>query len=97
MRKPCRHGDVVLVPVESLPSGAKDLGHKTVAEGEITGHAHRLTTGTLYEVAGKRYVDAGESDVITHEEHGNAPLSGLYHAFIQREHDDEEEWREVRD
>jgi len=97
MRKPIRHGDVLLTPVDAIPASANKLPHRTVAEGEVTGHAHRLTIGDIYDSDGEWYVSAGDGDTITHEEHGPANLIGDYRIAIQREYDDENEWRQVAD
>ena len=98
MRQSVRHGDVLLTPVDSIPADATPLPHRIVAEGEVTGHAHRLSSGRLLEsTSGQRFVDAGESCEITHEEHNTGTLTGLYLVTIQREYDDENEWSQVAD
>lgn len=45
-----RQGDVLLVPISSIPSAAKNkakskLAPVTLALGEVTGHSHRFATG----------------------------------------------------
>ena len=44
-----RQGDVGLIPVASLPDGAKkvprDKGRIVLAYGEVTGHAHAIYDG----------------------------------------------------
>jgi hypothetical protein len=39
--QPIRQGDVILLPVQET-QGQK-LSHLTLAEGQVTGHSHRLT------------------------------------------------------
>lgn len=97
MRKPCRHGDVPLVPVNEIPENATLRPDNIVARGEVSGHAHRMLTGLVYESGGRTFVDAGEKGIITHEDHGDGELTGMYEAIIQREYDDEKEWRQVAD
>ena len=53
----------------TIPANAKKLDHLILADGEVTGHAHRAATGTLYEVGGALVLDAPENTPITHEEH----------------------------
>jgi hypothetical protein len=37
-----RHGDVLVMSVDSIPADAVADGKMILAEGEVTGHAHRL-------------------------------------------------------
>lgn len=95
-----RHGDVILVEVDKIPAGAVKKGDNVIAEGEATGHAHRIEGGDVFVAGGTMFVGAGSSANLTHEEHKSYE-SGLakanYQRLIQREYDDEEEWREVID
>jgi hypothetical protein len=58
MTQPIRQGDVILIPIVQAAeqvaerSGLKSvLSHLTLAEGEVTGHRHRISAGNaqLYE------------------------------------------------
>ena len=45
-----RQGDVLLLPIASIPAAAKNKAKSrkapvTLAEGEVTGHSHRFLTG----------------------------------------------------
>lgn len=85
-----------------LPTSTKKLPHKTVAEGEVTGHAHRLSgdVALLESPEGDRYLQVGPKGAsLTHEEHGPHTLEpGDYAIDIVREYDPwEEEIRQVRD
>lgn len=99
-RKPIRHGDVILLPVEHAPAG-KALEHLTLAEGEATGHAHRITSGAakLFQFDEKTYLSVqSEIATLSHEEHKALEIPhGDYEIKIQREYDDENEWRQVVD
>lgn len=55
----------------------KKLDHLILAEGEVTGHAHRAGTGTLLEdVNGALVLDTrAGATTITHEEHGEITVS----------------------
>lgn len=85
-----RHGDLLLVQVDEIPQDAKRVRTKTLAEGEATGHHHRLLgPGTLCLTAdGQLYLKApkGGSSVV-HEEHARIDLpAGRYKVVIQREY-----------
>lgn len=74
---------------------------RVVAEGEATGHAHRVSKRARVEVIDgthRRLIATGES-VITHEEHKTLTIKkGTYQTGIVREIDPlEDEIREVRD
>jgi hypothetical protein len=47
--QPIRQGDVILLPTQTLEGQL--LPHLTLAEGEVTGHKHRISDGQaeLYE------------------------------------------------
>ena len=84
-----------------IPAGAKPVTGNVVAEGEVTGHAHRLAgPGTaVYDLAGVRYADAPGGGTVTHEEHGPVSLPrGRYATRIVQEYDHAaEEARAVQD
>jgi len=93
-----RHGDVLIQKVDSV-KGEK-LKHLVLAEGEVTGHAHRITEGEaeLYEANGVLYLSVkSETAALTHEEHKRIDLPmGDYQITIQREYSPEG-WRNVAD
>lgn len=79
MRLIARHGDVYIFAVSrgEVPETAKKTKSRVLAEGEVTGHAHRLTgkvdvfedtDGTLYFVP----LEGGASTI--HEEHTEIPI-----------------------
>jgi len=103
-----RHGDVVLTTDAVIPVGAKEIKPRAVAgkvghilaEGEVTGHAHRIDPEcevTMYEKDGKTYLSVKEEAPLTHEEHHTIDLpAGDYSWQIQREYEPDG-WREVAD
>lgn len=96
-----RHGDVLVRQVSEIPTAAKKRLHLTLAEGEITGHSHRIAevgAATLFEKAGQRYLNVtAEHATLVHEEHGPITLSrGCYLIWQQREYSPQE-IRTVRD
>ena len=52
----------------------KKLNHLILAEGETTGHAHRASSGTLYDNKGVLVLEPSENTRVTHEEHHETPL-----------------------
>ena len=96
--QPIRQGDVILQPTK-LTSGKK-LSHLTLAEGEVTGHSHRITTGNaeLYEKDATIYLKVlSETATLTHEEHKAIKIpQGNWMVNIQREYEPMG-WRYVAD
>ncbi len=93
-----RHGDLLMVAVDRIPATCREIDRDILAEGEVTGHAHRIHGATVLEdgedLTYLRITDEGA--IVTHEEHG--PLSlppGYYRVVHQREYDPYEEaaWR----
>ncbi len=91
-----RQGDVLLVPCDGVPAGAReqvaDEGRVVLAYGEVSGHAHALDadrvryfredgTGQAFlHVPGTAPVD------LKHEEHAPLPVApGTYRVVRQRE------------
>jgi hypothetical protein len=88
-----RQGDVLLVPADAVPEGAKpvgrDAGRVVLAYGEVTGHAHaiRSSAARLLEVDTERYLVTTDAVTLEHEEHGPiAVVPGTYRVVIQREY-----------
>jgi hypothetical protein len=101
--KAYRQGDVLLIlrPAGSIPKTAVKLPHLTLAEGEVTGHAHKISEGQadLFDDAGKKFlrVVAAQGATLVHEEHGKHVLApGDYEVIIQREYEPDG-WRNVAD
>jgi hypothetical protein len=96
-----RHGDLLVSSVDELPPDVKALHHLVLAEGELTGHSHRVAerdAAVLYQSASGLFLHVTD-DVATliHQEHGPIQLStGYYHVWRQREYSPRE-FRFVRD
>ena len=87
-----RQGDVLIKP-EKIPIDATKNEGFILAEGERTGHAHRIIKGQIeiYKnmVVGLMYLKVlSDQAVLAHEEHEdiNLPM-GEYSVKIQREYD----------
>ena len=108
-----RQGDVLLVPVEDVPSRARPITDRrrrlVLAEGEATGHAHvvrgpraRLFAHRSPTFAPTRHYLLVEAEPATlvHEEHDPIRVPpGVYRVVRQREYEPraERNWRAVAD
>jgi hypothetical protein len=96
--QPIRQGDVILQPIEQIVG--KQLSHLTLAEGEVTGHKHRISDGEaeLYERDGTLYLRVlSPMATLTHEEHKAVAIpQGNWMVQIQRQYEPEG-WRYVAD
>ena len=86
-----RQGDVYIETVETIPEGARRLSHCVLAEGEATGHCHRVVEtqyAELLELGNQRFLRVHAGAVtLAHDEH--APLTlpaGSYRVWQQREY-----------
>ncbi len=95
---PIRQGDVILKVVNRIEG--RRLSHLTLAEGEVTGHSHRIADGKaeLYEKDGTLYLKVlSETATLIHEEHKAIDIpQGNWMVRIQREYEPEG-WRYVAD
>jgi hypothetical protein len=91
-----RQGDVLIVPVDSIPGNlapvARENGRIILAHGEATGHAHaiRAEGAALLRDAGPMAVFltvTGESAALEHDGHDTIMLPpGSYRILRQREY-----------
>lgn len=85
-----RQGDVLLLPIHYSKLSGQKLPHLTLAEGEVTGHSHRISTGKaeLYEREGVLYLRVlSEQATLQHEEHQHLNIPrGEWMIHIQREY-----------
>jgi len=94
-----QQGDVLIESIDSIPKKAlkKEAGKKgfILAEGETTGHAHRISADTDVELFQTEidkiismYLDVKEPATITHEEHKHFVIPpGKYTIRQVREYD----------
>lgn len=89
-----RQGDVLIVRVDALPEGtkkpiARESGRIVLAHGEVTGHAHAITTPKVkwINVNGDRYLSSDKPFDVVHEEHSTVKLpAGTFKVIQQREY-----------
>ncbi|WP_427162595.1 hypothetical protein ACQFX9_14230 [Aliinostoc sp. HNIBRCY26] len=96
--QPMRQGDVILIPVPEVTG--EMIPHLTLAEGEVTGHKHRITEGKaeLLNKDGTLYLRViSETALLSHEEHHAIKIpQGHWMVKIQREYQPEG-WHFVAD
>jgi hypothetical protein len=89
-----RQGDVLLVPVESVPEGTRveRRGNVVLARGEATGHAHRIVDERAElrtDGLGSRFLVVAGVEPVTlgHEEHDPIVVAaGAWEIRRQREY-----------
>ncbi len=86
-----RHGDVLIQKIQKIPADAKKLQGLTLAEGEVTGHSHRIkerANAIMHRLDAIRYLTVTTAPAtIIHEEHGPIELpKGKYKVWRQREY-----------
>lgn len=86
-----RQGDVFIIATGKLPADLRPRP-PVLAEGEVTGHAHRVKAGAraqvLADAKGELFLDVEDAETtILHEEHGPVTVPrGQYIVRIQREY-----------
>ncbi len=85
-----RQGDVFIIPIGALPEGLTGA-RPVLAEGEVTGHSHRIADPSTAQVLvrpNRMYLEVtADTATVVHDEHG--PLTvprGTYDVRIQREY-----------
>jgi hypothetical protein len=90
MAKMYRQGDVLLRRIDELPEKKFKVNSDVLAEGEATGHHHRLVGQTqIYETAEKqRFVEvSSQAATLVHEEHKPIEIErGIYAVVNEREY-----------
>lgn len=97
-----RQGDVLLIPVATIPRNTKPVkrenGRVVLAHGEATGHAHTIVEEGVRLVTSEQaeqlrtwlLVETAEPVALTHQEHDTLLVPpGLYERRIQREYSPE--------
>ena len=89
-----RQGDVLIVPVKTVPKDARPIqregGTIVLAHGEATGHTHAIAepSAMFFEAAGAhRFLSLVKPARLQHEEHAPIYLpAGNYEVIRQREY-----------
>lgn len=91
-----RQGDVLIMPVSSIPKNKVKTNKVTLALGEVTGHHHSISFGAIGyaddEKALAEYFEIkGASADLTHQEHDTITIpKGKYRKIIQVEYTPQE-------
>ena len=96
-----RHGDLLIESAQEIPEGCRRLQHLVLAEGELTGHSHRVAergAGVLFQGMNAMFLQVtAPTATLVHQEHGPISLTqGVYRVWRQREYSPRE-IRFVRD
>ena len=85
-----RHGDVLIQKVANLPDEKKQLKHRTLAHGELTGHSHSIREKhvQLWQAANELFLEIADVPAtVVHQEHAPIELPpGNYRVWRQREY-----------
>jgi hypothetical protein len=86
-----RHGDVIIVPTQSIPAGATRRPALILARGEATGHSHRIAdprSAEIFDHDGIGYLRVtSDCAQLVHDEHHTITIpAGLYRFWMQREY-----------
>lgn len=85
-----RNGDVILEKVSETKGKSKKVKSIILAEGEVTGHFHQISSQQMLESIheGNKYLDIKQEATLTHQEHDTLTIPiGKYKVYIQREVD----------
>ena len=88
-----RNGDLLIRQIDKLPKGLKKLDTNILAEGQFTGHNHKIVAEpidlTIYtDNEGKKYFNLNKDSDLTHQEHKTIKIKkGLYELVIEQEFD----------
>jgi len=89
-----RQGDIFIAAAPAVPKGARPQPHCVLAEGEVTGHSHRVAergVARLYSHPTALYLDVlADRATVVHDEHGPITLPrSTYRVWRQREYSPE--------
>ena len=84
-----RQGDLLIMKVATIPITARKQESRVLAEGEATGHLHKLDGGEVYMENDTLYFKVDRKTVtLTHPEHKLLTFeSGYYKVIRQREYE----------
>ena len=86
-KKPIRHGDVDIIPVDEIPKDAKLEKNNLVMHGE-NGHSHKLVNGQLLVLNGQKFIQSSQNTFLEHEEHKKTSIpEGFFKVLQETEFD----------
>ena len=86
-----RQGDIFIAKATEIPRGAEPRPGCVLAEGEVTGHSHRVDergAARLYAHSASLFLEVlADRARVVHDEHGPITLPrGIYRVWRQREY-----------
>jgi len=82
-----RQGDVLFIAITNAPKATTIRKSKIIVESKRTGHAHRLSQGSVLEAEDGLYIYSDIATAVIHEEHQTLTLPpGSYKVVRQREY-----------
>lgn len=107
MKKVIQQGDILFIPVDSIPQAAERVspenGYYIIARGEASGHTHRVSVqeADLFSYNNLMFLrlKSNEGAKIIHEEHNTKILTDAFYKVVRiNEYDyDKEEARKISD
>lgn len=80
-------GDLRIIKIDSISDKAIKKADNILLKGEVTGHAHRLTEGDVYNLGERILFTVPYRTEIIHDEHFSIPIEkGSYEIIRQREY-----------
>jgi len=95
-----RHGDLLIREVTEFPKNLRKTDSNVIAEGEVTGHLHKLDGDhKIYDGIVDKFFEAFEEVNLTHDEHKMLKIpKGKYIVLNEREYNPwDEDIQEVYD
>ena len=99
-----RQGDILITPVDKIPTKAKDTpreaGAVVLAHGSATDHYHAIrdASATLTEKGEKRFLRVGETGAeLVHDEHSTIAIPAGEYAVIRQQEWADESIHQVED
>lgn len=86
-QKPIMHGDVDILPIESIPDDAKLSKSDLVMHGE-NGHSHIIHNGQILLSQGRKFIKSSSNTYLVHEEHRKTSIpEGIFEVLIEQDFD----------
>ena len=94
-----RQGDLLIIKIPEVPKSALEKDSQVIAEGELSGHRHELSCGTVFEKATAMYftVPSEEEAVLNHPEHFPVTFPPGHYKVIRQKEYFPGAWRHVQD
>lgn len=99
-----RHGDLIVKAVDTIPEGLPLKDNTVLLDGELTGHRHALSGGTVYTTEATHendyllgYFRVDKPTPLTHPEHKTIEIPAGNYKFLRQVEFDPQQERQVKD